>query len=134
MLEYLEESRAEWYRYQDRLEEARKRISEMSKEQRKKILSLPQNSNVFDITSLSEEDRVVMNEICNIEINKSISTMNEDELHSKQQELWDKHVKSCKSRKDNEPLTVYESSFLVSIESEIRKLNAKGKEPEISEA
>ena len=72
MLEYLEESRAEWYRYQDRLEEARKRISEMSKEQRKKILSLAQNSNVFDITSLSEEDRVVMNEICNIEINKSI--------------------------------------------------------------
>ena len=122
----------EYNLYTTKLEEAKTKISQMTDEQIKKILNLAQDSNSFDTSALNEEDRLVIAEICETEARKAISTLSQSELHLKQQELWDKHVKHCTSRKDNKPLTIYENTLLLLLEDAIRVLGDNTKEAAVS--
>ena len=119
-------------RYKLDLKEAENRIDEMTEEQVQKVLYLAQNSNQFDTSALSKVDRLVIHQICEREAEERVSKLSETELRSEQQRLWDKHVQHCAARKDNQPLTTYETTLLAVIEDALREIDNDIDKSEVS--
>jgi len=117
-MEDFEKRICEYNRYQTNLDNAKKRISEMSEDQIKKILEFAQGQN--NVTQLNGEDKLVITVICQDQAQKQVSDMTEPELVSKQKEIWNKHVKHC--TEGTEQLTRYESEFLRAIEKRLREI------------
>ena len=113
----------EHYKYEENLNEAKSKINEMTEEQIQKILDLAQNSNQFNISTLNIIDILVIDQICERDAKEKVSRLSESELSSEQQRLWDKHVKHCTARKQNQPLTRYEITLLAVVEDALREID-----------